>query len=99
VALTPTPLTPTVPPAPPIEQFLTLRDICSALKVSRVTVWQWRREGRFPEPLVLGANSVRWSESAFRTFLDERSRAPRIERPRSPKAASPKRRRPTRRHR
>ena len=29
---------------------------------SRVTIWRWIRDGRFPQPVKLGENSIAWFE-------------------------------------
>ena len=42
--------------------------------LSRTTLWRLEREGKFPERVRLGANSVGWREEEVRAWLDERPR-------------------------
>lgn len=39
-----------------------LRDIEVAIRygISRSTIWRWLKQGRFPQPIKLGAASTRW---------------------------------------
>jgi len=80
------------------EPLLTLRDIERRLRVSRVSIWTWRRAGRFPEPdAFLGRDChgqpllPRWRESTVAAWLAQ----PVAERPVPPPA--PPRERPKRR--
>jgi excisionase family DNA binding protein len=40
--------------------WLTVRDLCARLRVSRPTLWAWRRRGAFPAPVVLPGGQLRW---------------------------------------
>lgn len=33
------------------KRFLTVRDLCEVLQVHRSTIYEWRKEGRLPEPV------------------------------------------------
>jgi predicted DNA-binding transcriptional regulator AlpA len=79
LATTPTP-TPTPSPAVPIESFVRMGDICRLLKVSRVTLWEWRRAGKFPQPVAFGT-LLRWRESDVRAFIESAARVPPTPRP------------------
>jgi prophage regulatory protein len=37
--------------------------------VSKVTVWRWRRAGKFPEPVQLGPHVVAWPEAEIDAWL------------------------------
>lgn len=53
--------------------MLRVREICALLKVSRVTLWAWRRAGRFPEPVKLGPHVVAWPEHVIQEWLSSRA--------------------------
>ena len=55
-----------------LPRLLTQREVCELLGVSRISLWAWRRQGRFPQPVVLGARMVRWPEPVVAKFLDSR---------------------------
>jgi prophage regulatory protein len=42
------------------EQLLTLTEVVERYGVTRQTIWRWRREGIFPEPLALSSKVHRW---------------------------------------
>jgi len=44
------------------------------LGVSRPTLWEWRRNGRFPEPLKLGPRRIAWLESDVKRYIEDRDR-------------------------
>lgn len=50
-----------IPPVPHAGTLLRLRDVCDLLSLSRATVHRWVRDGKFPPPIRIGDNSVRWS--------------------------------------
>jgi len=47
-------------PDRPLPTFLRLRDIAERVGVSRATIYRWVKEGRFPESVSLGEQSVAW---------------------------------------
>lgn len=55
-----------------LPRLLTEREVAAALRISRVSLWKWRRAGRFPAPIVLGPRTLRWPESAVANFLESR---------------------------
>ena len=58
-----------------LPSLLTQAHVLALLGVSRPTLWAWRREGRFPEALRIGPNSIRWRESDIRAWLANRPAA------------------------
>jgi prophage regulatory protein len=48
--------------------------VCRAVGRSRVQLWRDVREGRFPEPIQLGANSVGWHRAEVEEWLATRPR-------------------------
>jgi prophage regulatory protein len=57
--------------------LLRMKDVLALLRVSEPTLWHWRRAGRFPQPLRIGPNSVRWRRETVEAWLREREGAPR----------------------
>ncbi len=53
------------PTAPPIGALLSLKEVCARLSISRSTIYTWLRAGAFPEPIRVGARSVRWTPEAI----------------------------------
>ena len=51
-------------------EFLTTRDVMARYKVSRVTLWAWRRKGLLPAPLRLGSGpgTLRWKRVDLEAF-------------------------------
>jgi prophage regulatory protein len=45
------------------EIYSTDLEIAARYKISRQTLWNWVRKGRFPAPVKLGANTTRWRQS------------------------------------
>jgi len=44
----------------PPPTFLRLKDLIGRLGVARSTIYRWIAEGRFPQPVQLGARTVAW---------------------------------------
>jgi len=44
-----------------MQQYFSDQDLAERYGVSRLTVWRWVREGRFPAPVKLGPNCSRWT--------------------------------------
>jgi len=40
------------------------------LPVSKATLWQWVRDGKFPRPIKLGANTTAWKVEDVREFIE-----------------------------
>jgi len=45
------------------------------IQVSRPTLYRWIKQGKFPKPIRLGANMVRWKASDIEAWLTEREAA------------------------
>ena len=58
--------------APTIRPLLRQSDVIAILKVSRPTLWHWRREGRFPAPIKIGPNTIAWTPESIEAWLAER---------------------------
>lgn len=57
-------------------QLLKLADVCALLRVSRVTVWEWRRRETdpFPAPVLLSPRCPRWREADVRRWVERIAR-------------------------
>lgn len=64
------------PPPTPTEPdtLLTERDLVRLLGVTRVTLYHWRRRGKFPAPFILGDRMVRWDRETIRQWIRARRR-------------------------
>ncbi len=60
------------PPGPALltRPLLTERDILAFLKVSRTTLFEYRRRKGFPRPLLLGGARLRWRPEAVEAWLE-----------------------------
>ncbi len=53
-----------------IGRLLTGREVCERLRITRVTLWEWRRRGLFPAPIVVGTgNRNRWLEEDVEQYI------------------------------
>jgi prophage regulatory protein len=50
------------------------RGICAEVRKSRVQLWRDIREGRFPAPIEIGANSVAWYRGEIEAWMASRPR-------------------------
>lgn len=69
--------TPTTPetPAADEERILLWPEVHRMIPVSRVTAWNGRRKGDFPEPIKISPNRVGWRLSELRAWIESRKRA------------------------
>jgi len=52
--------------------YQTRQQLEKLFKVSPATIYRWIKEGRFPKPIHLGANMVRWKASDIESWVAER---------------------------
>ena len=52
--------------------YQTRQQLEKLFKVSPATIYRWIKEGRFPKPIHLGPNMVRWKASDIESWLAER---------------------------
>ena len=57
-----------------MERILRRPEIEARIGLSRSTIYQWMKEGRFPAPVKLGERMVGWRESEIAAWLDARER-------------------------
>jgi prophage regulatory protein len=58
-----------------LPPMLRLGELEAGLGVSRITIWAWRKAGRFPEPVMLSAGCIRWRSSDVELWLKARKTA------------------------
>ena len=51
------------------------KDVLGMLSISKATLWRWRRDGQFPNPVRLGPNSVGWHRKDVHEWLSSRPAA------------------------
>jgi predicted DNA-binding transcriptional regulator AlpA len=56
-----------------LDQLLTTNEVARLLRISRVTLWDWRRKGLVPPPIKLGLNRLRWRAQDVRNYLNQPS--------------------------
>ena len=55
-----------------LDRILRFREVCWMIGLSRTTLWRKVRDGEFPAPVRLGANSIGWRRSAVEGWLSDR---------------------------
>ncbi len=51
------------------NKLMTKADMCEYLSISDSTLFRLRRDGMFPEPLLLGARTIRWKRKDIDDYL------------------------------
>lgn len=59
-----------------LDQLLTTNEVARLLRVSRVTLWEWRRKGLVPPPIRVGLNRLRWRAEDVRKYLNQSTGLP-----------------------
>jgi len=49
--------------------YQTRQQIENLFQISRPTIYRWIKEGKFPRPVHLGANMVRWKVSHLEVWM------------------------------
>ena len=52
--------------------YQTRHQLEKLFKVSSATIYRWIKEGKFPKPVRLGANMVRWKASDIEAWMTDR---------------------------
>lgn len=55
-----------------MEKLLTLKEVCEIFRVTRWTIDNWIKEGRFPKPLRKGF--LRWPEGEIERYIERMKR-------------------------
>lgn len=51
------------------NRLLNIKQIQEQVQASRVSIWRWEKEGKFPKHIKLG-RSIRWRESDIQNWID-----------------------------
>lgn len=54
------------------ERILRRPEVEARTGLSRSTIYQWMKDGQFPQPVKLGARLVAWRESDVSAWLEAR---------------------------
>jgi len=54
------------------DKILSYADVESITGVSRVTLWRWENDGRFPPRIKIGPNRVGWRNSEIESWVSSR---------------------------
>ena len=54
---------------PAKNRLLSFHQVQPQVQLSRVTIWRWEKEGKFPKHIKLG-RSIRWRESDIQNWID-----------------------------
>ena len=53
-----------------MDRFLKQSEVLTAVGLSRQFVYKLRKDGSFPEPIILGVGALRWRESEIKAWVD-----------------------------
>ena len=54
------------------EKIVRVQELLTYLKVSRATIYRWRKDGSFPSPIYLGKRTICWKESTINEWIAAR---------------------------
>ena len=55
-----------------MEKLLSCGEVCEITGMSRVTLWKLRRDGAFPDAILLGTRTLAWRVEDLETWMDQR---------------------------
>ena len=55
------------------DRLIRRREVEAITAISRSTIYAWMAEGKFPEPVKLGARAVAWRLSDISAWIDQRT--------------------------
>ena len=55
------------------DAILRLPEVAKRIGLSRSTIWQYARQGKFPKPVKLGVRAVGWRESELNDWIESRA--------------------------
>lgn len=53
-----------------LDSYLTLREVTANIKVATSTLYRWIDNGKFPRPVRLGENCVRWRVADLKAWQE-----------------------------
>jgi predicted DNA-binding transcriptional regulator AlpA len=62
----------------PAEPYLSQEEVADMIGVTRITLWQWCRDGIFPQPMGIGKGrkTLRWERAEVMAFMKSSKRNP-----------------------
>ena len=54
-------------------RLLRLKQVLEIVPISKSTLWQWVKDGKFPSPTKLGARCTVWKAEDIQYFIDHAS--------------------------
>lgn len=51
--------------------FYRIKDLLSIIPVSKSTIWQWIKDGKFPRPTKMSSRVTVWSKKQIHEFMDQ----------------------------
>ncbi len=58
-------------PRAEMDSILRLHDVLQISGASRSSIYKWKNEGKFPQPVKLGPRAVGWRRSEVQQWLDD----------------------------
>lgn len=53
-----------------VDHFLTLAEVRARVSLGRTTIYRWISQGKFPKPIPLASQVVRWRESEIAQWME-----------------------------
>lgn len=54
------------------KRLIRLNQVLEIVPVSRSTIWQWAKDGRFPAPIKIGERTTAWRYCDVVAFIESR---------------------------
>ena len=54
-----------------LNNFIRIDEICNSLKITKSTLWNWRKDPNFPNPIKIGM-TVLWKKSEIEAYLESK---------------------------
>lgn len=54
-----------------VERLLRLPQVLELIPISKSTLWNWTKQGKFPAPVRLSRRTTCWKESDVQKFIEE----------------------------
>ena len=58
-----------------IDRLVSMKEVEEWTGLTRTNIYRMRKAGEFPEPLLIGPNTIRWRESTLAAWLATRPAA------------------------
>ncbi len=50
--------------------LLSIEDVCKLINRNRRTLWEWVRDGKFPQPIKINGRTLGWKESTYNEWIE-----------------------------